>query len=504
MAKSEKKTILDLNHEEAKEFFLRGENYCTLELPSYFVFDELLKSVSKELDGKKLTDFYKDKVKPQDLEDVNYKLFNNKDGEYSWRLLQLIHPAIYVSLVHQITKKEHWDLIIGFLKKRTCVECVSLPVVKREKHKQQGEQILHWWKNIEQKSIQLALEYDYILNTDIVDCYGSIYTHAIPWALHTKEKMKKKENRSRDKKEAKKFIGNIIDWHLQDMSHGQTNGIPQGSVLMDFIAEIVLKYIDDQLTIRLKKKEVRAKDFKILRYRDDYRIFVNSTELGKEIIKELSIILSEMGMRLNTEKTFNSDDVISSSIKPDKLFSLIHCAHGTTDSKKLLAIRELSIKYKNSGTLVRELESFYQSILTRKKFGDHIKVLVSIVTDIAIRNPRTYPIAISIIGKVIDTLDDHKVKIKIIETVEKKIKRMPNTEIVDLWLQRLTIKFQPDKHYSGKLTKKVIDKNTIIWNSEWLTKRLRSKIESIGIVNYKEIECMPDYPDPSEVSLFEY
>jgi hypothetical protein len=38
---------------------------------------------------------------------------------------------------------------------------------------------------VEQKSIELGLEYDYIFHTDIVDCYGAIYTHSISWAIHT-------------------------------------------------------------------------------------------------------------------------------------------------------------------------------------------------------------------------------------------------------------------------------------------------------------------------------
>jgi hypothetical protein len=35
---------------------------------------------------------------------------------------------------------------------------------------------------------------------------------------------------------------------MQGMNYGQTNGIPQGSVLMDFIAEMVLGYIDECLS----------------------------------------------------------------------------------------------------------------------------------------------------------------------------------------------------------------------------------------------------------------
>lgn len=43
------------------------------------------------------------------------------------------------------------------------------------------------------------------------------------------------------------------------MQHNQTNGIPQGSVLMDFVAEIVLGYVDLRLS-----KELKIRKFKRL------------------------------------------------------------------------------------------------------------------------------------------------------------------------------------------------------------------------------------------------
>lgn len=122
----------------------------------------------------------------------------------------------------------------------------------------ENPEILTWWQMIEQRSIVLALDYNYVLHTDIVDCYGSIYTHSIPWAIHSKTEAKKKENRNN-----KSFVGVMIDTHLQDMNYGQTNGIPQGSSLMNFIAEIVLGYVDSLLAKRLKKKSKNTRFFDI-------------------------------------------------------------------------------------------------------------------------------------------------------------------------------------------------------------------------------------------------
>ena len=45
---------------------------------------------------------------------------------------------------------------------------------------------------------------------------------------------------------------------------------------MDLIAEMVLGYADEQLTEKLTEQKIE--NYKILRYRDDYRIFANSLQ----------------------------------------------------------------------------------------------------------------------------------------------------------------------------------------------------------------------------------
>ena len=92
---------MTLNRDEAKAFFLRHDSYCTIDMPKYFRFNTLLKGVSDILTGKNLTDFRCNS--PKFLENVNYRLLGNKDGKFSWRQFELIHPAIYVSLVNIIT-----------------------------------------------------------------------------------------------------------------------------------------------------------------------------------------------------------------------------------------------------------------------------------------------------------------------------------------------------------------------------------------------------------------
>ena len=98
-------TILNLNGNEAKAFLLEQLSYFSLELPEYFNFQELINLLDNELMGKELKQIGT-KVKAKNLDDVNYKILNNKDGKYAWRPFQLIHPALYVKLVQKITEKK--------------------------------------------------------------------------------------------------------------------------------------------------------------------------------------------------------------------------------------------------------------------------------------------------------------------------------------------------------------------------------------------------------------
>lgn len=502
------KNILDLNHNRAKDFFLKEESYFSFDLPKYFKFSQLLQKLSKKLSGSNLSDFYRTykensntkTQKPEDFEGVNYRLLNNKDGEYSWRLFQLIHPALYVSLVHKITGKANWKIILDKFKefkKDNVVECASLPVVKSDKQKSnKAQQILTWWENIEQKSIILALEYDYVFHTDIVDCYGAIYTHSISWALHTKDEAKKPENRNNCN-----LIGATIDKSLRNMTNGQTNGIPQGSVLMDFIAEMVLGYADQVLSMKIKS--ISKDDYKIIRYRDDYRIFVNNPEIGRGIIKELSGVLSDLGMRLSHEKTKHSNDVIDSSIKSDKLFWIEKSAKNYNLEKQLLILHSLSKKYPNSGTLMRELQKFFSKIEKRKTITQNIDVLISILLSITFKNPRTYPISSAILSKLLFFIKKEKSQKEMIRKIKTKFKKLPNTEHLDLWLQRITLKMDENIEYQGSLSKKISDDSIEIWNSDWLKDDFKQIISSVEIIDKEEIKNMHALISNEEVAVFE-
>ncbi len=369
-----------------------------------------------------------------------------------------------------------------------------MPVESLTKERDKAKEVVQWWGNVEQKSIELALDYELLIHTDIVDCYAAIYTHSIAWALHTKSVAKQERNNN-------KLIGNIIDHHIQNMRQGQTNGIPQGSVLMDFIAEMVLGYADIELAKKLTENGIDKNKYQILRYRDDYRIFINSRQDGEKILKCLTEVMIDLGLKLNHQKTKTSDQVIRSSIKEDKLDWLLRKQHERSLQKHLLIIHDHSMKHPNAGSLLDSLNKYYKRLRKRERYRSPLP-LISIVGDIAFHNPRSYPICFAILSKLISFLDDEQSKKKTIEKIQKKFSTLPNTEHMQIWLQRISLRFPPEKDFGAPLCKLVNKKTKAPWNSEWLREDLQKIIDESQVIDQGRLEELSPIIPMEEVELF--
>lgn len=485
--------ITDLSHVEARGFFLKGKNYSRIRLPQYFRFDDLLAGVAGIIGEEPLTP----SLTVRDCDGVNYILMGNKNGVYAWRPMSLVHPVLYVSLVDTLTKPDNWGKALkafeGFRVPR--IECMSLPVESLTKQQNTAEQINWWWQEIEQKSIALALDYNFMFRTDITDCYPSIYTHSVAWALHGKEIAKANKGN-------KRMIGNAIDWHLQNMHNGQTNGIPQGSAIMDFIAEMVLGYADVQLNKRISKT---VQHYHILRYRDDYRIFVNALNDGERILQHLNEVMIDLGLKLNPAKTGHISKLIQASVKPDKL---AWAFRGQPENlqNKLLVIHDHSLVYPDAGSAEKALSEYHEQIYHHWKNKAKLKnvhSLISIIVDIAYHSPRTYPIVASILSILLAFIDGEQAKMSIIEKIVKKFERIPNTGYLDLWLQRISFSFDKDYEFSEGLCKIIQKSSSRIWNDEWLeSHNLKSVIGPSNVIDWECLAGLPPVVPPEEVELY--
>lgn len=463
------KKLIDATADEAVDYFLQGSSYFSNDLPPYINFKNILNDV---YDAYTHSSGYQEK-EAHNLQGVNYSLIANKDGKFSWRPYEFIHPVIYASLIDLLCEKSNWAYITKKMKnfESGIVECCGSIVMSEDHESDPATQVKKWWNAFEQRSITLSLEYSHILHTDITDCYGSLYTHSIAWALHgIKEAKKRKNDRT--------LLGNEIDFWIRAGRYGQTNGISQGSVLMDFIAELVLGYVDNQITDLLDGK--REQDFKILRYRDDYRIFTNDDSQAGEVLKILSDCLRNVGMRLSVEKTFTSTNVVKSSIKPDKLAGInlqdLGKANAKTFQKRLLRLHAFGIEFPNSGALRRLLTELAEEVKMMKRSLKDIDVQVAILTDIATISPRTIPTVAAILSRLLSRLRTIKESRQLWEKIITKMERVPNNGYLDIWLQRVTIPapiglIYPD---SENAICKIVNmygssgKEVKLWSNDWI------------------------------------
>ena len=127
----------------------------------------------------------------------------------------------------------------------------------------------------------------YILKTDIARFYHSIYTHSIPWAIHSKAAAKLDRSLN--------LWGNVLDKFIREAQDGQTMGIPIGPDISLAIAETILGAVDQEL---LKRVNARG-----LRYIDDYELSINSLAEAEHVQGVLQEVLNDFELGLNGAKT---------------------------------------------------------------------------------------------------------------------------------------------------------------------------------------------------------
>ena len=504
------KNLLDLNHHQAEIFFYRNESFYDGELPKYFNFTKMLWAIRNAYH------IDKDNIKlsaAKNYDNVNYEIYTNKDGRYAWRKLQIINPVLYVDFISYITQADNWEFIKQRIKKlraacKEKISCVSIPVVEtRKKRNLKSNQILEWWEGMEQGSLKCAVEYLYAYTADISDCYPSIYTHTISWALQNKCIAKKNRNAP--------TVGNLLDKKLQNMQHSQTNGIPQGSIIMALIAEILLAYADRKLFFALKK--YKGIEYKIIRYRDDYKIFVNSKKDGEIVIKELTAILLHLNLKLNSSKTKYFDDIVAASIKSDK-YNAIQCegAFSTTnEQKKLLKIHAFLTEFPNSRQMSRWLSIINDDILIKiqqepaKLNNDNCEVLIGICTQIAYKNPSLYAHCCQVLSSLLSALPDAK-SASIIKTIFGKFSTCPHSSLMNIFLQRIALPYGIENYFGEKICKVVINsrhgigKQIDLWDFKWMRApiRFRRVLEAQKFINEITINNLKKIIHKNEVDIF--
>lgn len=131
--------------------------------------------------------------------------------------------------------------------------------------------------------------YKYVLRTDISRFFPTIYTHSIPWALHSKSVSKADRSRAR-------LYGNLLDETCRQLQDGQTIGLPIGPDTSHIIAEAIASAVDVQLCGQID-------GLSGFRFVDDYYLFFHSRQAAESCLASLAQLLSQYELQINFEKT---------------------------------------------------------------------------------------------------------------------------------------------------------------------------------------------------------
>lgn len=476
--------LTDMDWLQAREFLLHKESYVAPNYPVYYNFNYLLNYAEQLLGFNTLESvegIVKD-TKYSDISDINYIIQFNKSKD-AYRPNVIIHPLLYVDLVNLLTNQNHWQELVSRYKALDGqagphILCNSIPF-DLEGDKNKTRYALHFWKTMEQESIKYSMVYNHILHLDLTNFYGTIVTQTIAWALHGEDTVKAQRHDL-------SLLGNQICDKLQRMNYGSSIGIPQGNQVSDLLAELLMRYIDTMVIEALKPIEGR---YKILRYRDDYRIFTHTVEEQKLIKKTLRSILQHHKLTLNSSKDKCGTDLIIDSIKEDKLYWIEHdpvikttvdwknyCKnrkvkhkylpkrhYKATVQKHLLLIKMFADAYPNSGQLIKALKEFEERIihLSYDNFletGTDLSVLLAITFKIVEDNPKVTDIGVKLISTLIckfgedreeyleylnvDTItkEVYPASFEFLDIISEKLVNPSDNRYLEIWLQRLVVK----------------------------------------------------------------
>ena len=500
------KNVLQLKSDEALKFFMSSVQYHGFELPEYFDFDKVLAYVKESIGDRPYEDCLSE-VLPDELENVNLDILLNKDGRYAVRPLMLANPFLYYFLTREICCPSGWEAILRCFESYTVPHLTScaLPVIPEKVEPfYKSATILNWWNTMEQRSLELSLEYRYMFVTDITNCYGSINPQSILWALTCKGTEHENDKNTQ--------LAKNIQTYLRALQKGHNIGIPQGSALFDFVAEMVLGYSDLLLHEELQRKKISG--YEIIRYRDDYRVFCDDKDTLETISYTLQSVLEQLNFRMNSQKTKISDSIVTDSIKPDKLFYIYNTPIFNKKGvdfdgiqKHLLYILMFSRKYPDSGQVKTMLSDLDKRIIEKLKpkeieaetvpinidnvpeeefdstpkkvtlkfpgrLCENVRAMTAVATQIAVENVNCAHYALRIVSRMVDSLKDMQEKQDIIDKVYAKLCRQHNNDYNQLWLQNIT--YTQDKQsgnspYTMRLCKLVMGENDQpIWNNDWL------------------------------------
>lgn len=198
------------------------------------------------------------------------------------RVLGLIHPLAYSRIYAKI--KEHREEICELMKDDNSA-------IAAQQHND-GRLFIMNYEDHETKTknnLEISFAAGFRAHADVANCFGSIYTHSLEWAIQGYEQAKE---RVRERRNGLHWSSEL-DTVLRNAKRNETSGLPIGPCTSSIAVEIILTAVDKELTGR----------FRFMRYIDDYTAFCSTHLEAQEFIRALNIELAKYRLSLNLNKT---------------------------------------------------------------------------------------------------------------------------------------------------------------------------------------------------------
>lgn len=389
-----------------KELLEKG--YFAKELPPPFqtkIFADMLTNI--KADWKIITTAI-DKAPKANKEAFKEKFWESKwvihsipKVGFSRRLLGIPNPFHQSILAKSISDK--WTEIETIFNKSTITNSKPVPDTTGNR----ALKSINTFGEFKKECLINSFDKLFEVKTDVSRYYGTIYTHIIPWIIHSKPVAKTKRKDTT-------LLGNLLDKNLREGNSGQTLGIPIGPDTSLVIAEIIGCTLDEMVQ---KKFKTLIKGF---RYIDDYYIYCENQADAEKVFKFIQSIFTDYQLDINEEKT-----KISKSPFPFETDWSIELGTFTfrkhPQSQQTDIERFVSIAFKNAKNNPKDsVLNFAISILKNiPLFQENWALYQSLILKIALTEPVTLPVVAQILVSHRPKVEKLKVK-SVVENIIKE------------------------------------------------------------------------------------
>jgi len=203
------------------------------------------------------------------------------------RILSIPYPSSHVNLCRFLS--DNWGKLQDYFDEKTKDLTLKVSRIHIRKLKDKKELFEMNYKNGFKDGYpdsDLSIGSRFIVKADISNCFPSIYTHAISWAIAGIVEAKKNQHN-------KELWYNKLDLYTRSLKDNETHGILIGPHASNIISEIILVAVDFKL----------SKKYKYYRHIDDYTCYTSTQQEADQFLIDLATELKAFSLLLNHKKT---------------------------------------------------------------------------------------------------------------------------------------------------------------------------------------------------------